>query len=161
MFIDPAKTTPLVQRVLFDFEHNFRPRREVCITITVGDMREIMLQDDIGKMIQRIPSVKFYIRQLFLNSLIGISIDEVRRMTANITMTVMIYKEPQIRNLLTTIQLHCILCELSESELDKIAMDDLHDDYCRQIAFDEAQRRSQLRRCIEQKGIYIDEPSKN
>ncbi|MEK7228129.1 MAG: hypothetical protein AAB681_02100, partial [Patescibacteria group bacterium] len=80
-----TNTADALAKAQKDYKDNFVPRKEICISLTLGEIKELLLSEELNKDLQIALQFKFYLRQLLLASTAEMQVLEpLRQMLSDI-----------------------------------------------------------------------------
>lgn len=135
-----------------DFKENFITRKEICISLNLNEIKELLLSEELDKDLKIAWNFKFYLRQLLLASTAEMEILEpLRQMLSEVHDRCMDCGD-EIKGLWATLLLKHFMARQHDYTLCQIFTGSmLYDEYCSQIAYEEFQRRAQHRHWIKGK----------
>jgi hypothetical protein len=130
-----------------DYTENFMPRQEICISLSIKEIEDLLLSKDLDESLSIAWHFKIYLRQLmFASTAYMQKIGELENVLSQTHQQCHFYRGNGIKALWTSLALRYFKSTLSDYTLRQIFDGtSVYDEYCAQVAYEEYQKRVQHR----------------
>ncbi len=135
----------LLDRVQEDYTANFMMKKEIRIFLNPEEIQELLVSEELDKMLLNAWAFKIYLRQLLLASTLLIEPMKLKDLLWNIkTEEKASFNKKGVRALLAALNLRYFMSSQSDYALKGFFTgESLWDDHCAQLAYEEYQKRLQ------------------